>query len=292
MAGTPIYVGFNTLNFSSFRVEFTPKGMVTHFRVDCPTNATLVAYFNFLVPFGAAISWVNPGGGNEQALDVSIPGSATIGATSITEVFFDNWELLTNDDAVSMFQDPVTLGILNYNDKVVLSRLTRDGGTIAEAVSSCNSDATAGSLNPPTAANGGTAQGTFQAPTTGSSIQLVLEILKGQTDYDAPSYVLRHTSYCSPTQNYNSSTAGTMQIYTTAQLLSEISSGWTYNCPARLTSKIAGVPIQSAPADEAPYHRWGWLKKITREPVLPNFIVEVNTEYELALWSNLRYLLH
>jgi hypothetical protein len=59
----------------------------------------------------------------------------------------------------------------------------------------------------------------------------------------------------------------------------------------RIRSKIGSIPTQVAPGDESLYYYWGWLKKITREPVLSNFMVEVSTEYELALWSLLRYWL-
>jgi hypothetical protein len=102
---------------------------------------------------------------------------------------------------------------------------------------------------------------------------------------------LRHTSYCSAGALYNTSTANTEKIYSPAQLLTEVGSGWTYNLPPRLYSKIAGIPEQYAPATEASYYTWGWKKTISREPVLSNFMVECETEYVLNLWSNLRYAL-
>jgi len=78
-------------------------------------------------------------------------------------------------------------------------------------------------------------------------------------------------------------------VYSPAHLLTEISSGWTYNCPPRLTTKIGGFTPLVAPDAESAYYFWGWKKKMTRETVLSNYIMEISTEYELNLWSNLRY---
>ena len=227
----------------------------------------------------------------------------------INELFFDKWELLANESSETIFANPrLVTGIgsaypvLNYNDKVVLSRLARDGGTVDSAVASCNADISSGNLQAPAigygAFGGAAVAGIFQKPGSLSSHdayggtapgQLALEVLKGQTEYEKPGMVLRHTSYCSAGSTYNASTAHAMQIYTPAQLLTEVGSGWTYNLPPRIYSKIAGIAFEYAALHEQPYYTWGWLKKITREPVLANFMVEVSTEYVLGLWSNLRY---
>lgn len=292
--GIPQFLGDNTLKFEVLETLFGPKGNTSRFKVFSPSVGALVAYYNYIVQFGASGTISGTDNGANRAMEIELPGLSSSTAGVLEELFFDQWELLTNEGTDSIFANPLIVSggspILNYNDKVVLSRLSRDGGTISAAVASCNSDIGTGNLTAPTPPDGGTSDGKFQKPTAGgAATQLTLEILKGQTEYEAPNYVLRHTSYCSAGALYNTSTANTQCIYTPAQLLTEVGSGWTYNLPPRLYSKIAGIPFQSAASIEAPYYRWGWLKKITRETVLANFMVEVSTEYALALWSTIRY---
>jgi len=303
MAGNLLSVGNSGLTFGPMEILYSPRGMTTRLRVTCPSLGPLVAYFNTIKSAGASGRFLGLDNGTDgvttaenKELEVEFPGLFSAAALLIGDVSFDQWELVTNESSETIFANPLIVGggspVLNYNAKTVLSRLARDGGTLSQAIDSCNSDITSGNLTAPTAGNGGTADGKFQKPSTGAATQLTVEILKGQTEYENPTYVLRHTSYTSATDTYNSNLANVMQIYSPAQLLTEVGSGWAYNLPTRLYSKIASIPFQSAPGDESSYYTWGWLKKITREPVLSNFIVEVSTEYELGLWSNLRYALH
>jgi hypothetical protein len=300
MPGTTLqYLGDASLKFRDFEVLNGPKGSTTHFRVTSPSIAALANYHNYIVQFGASVNFRGCDGGAERELSIELPGLTSETDGVLEELFPDQWELLTNEASDTIFANPLIVGgvspVLDYNAKTVLSKLALNGGTLVETVNRCNADLTSaappGNLTPPTVGNGGTVDGKFQAPTSAAAKQLTLEILKGQTEYMKPTYVLRHTSYCSAGATYNASVAGEMLIYSTSQLLTEVGRGWTYNLPQRLYSKIAAIPYQSAPGDEASYYTWGWLKKITREPVLANFMVEVSSEYELALWSNLRYLL-
>jgi hypothetical protein len=295
MAGpsTIQWVGTRAPLQRDFEVHLGPEGTTTRFRVTCPILDTLVALANYYTQFGAQVRFVGPDGGDDREIEVEIPGLTSTTFGVLSELFFDKWELISNEGSDSIFANPFLVGpngVLNYNDKIVLSRLTLDGGTVAMAVTSCNADLAAGTLGPaPDDTDGGTADGQFQAPTAASSQQLAKMIQKGQTDYYTPQYVLRHTSYCSPGAIYNSSVSGQGLIYTTAQLLNEVELGWTYDLPPRLSSKIASIPIQVAPPDEAPYYQWGWLKKIGRETQMANFMIQVDIEYALALWSTLDY---
>jgi hypothetical protein len=294
MAGNLQFLGDLTLKRESFKVKYGPKGLVTVFRLSSPSIAALVNYFNYIIPFGASGEISGVDGGEDRYIDVQVPGPTTDIAGVLNELLFDEWEMLGNEGTNSIFANPLIVSggspVLNYNDRIVLSRLARDGGTVSAAVTSCNSDIDNGNLTAPIPANGGTSGNRFQKPSTGAPTQLALEILKGQTEYSATNRVLRHTSYCSPTQLYNSGTAREGTVYSVAHLLSEIGSGWNYNCPPRLISKIASIASQSAATDEAPYYFWGWKKSISREVVLPDFVMEISTEYELGLWSNIRYL--
>jgi len=293
MSGILQYAGVAGLTFKDFEVRGGPKGDTTNFRVTSPNIGALVTYRNYLISFGASVDFRGVDGGADRELVVEYPGLTTETIGILSELFFDQWELLANESTDTIFSNPLIVSgaspVLNYNDRVVLSRLARDGGTITDAVSSCNSDISDGNLTAPNPSNGGTSGNLFQKPSTGAATQLTLEILKGQTEYERPTQVLRHTSYCSATSTYNSSHSNVMKIYTTSQLLTEVGSGWTYPLPARLYSEISAIPTQFAPGDEAAYYRWGWLKKVTREPVRADFMVEISTEYELGLWSTLRY---
>ena len=292
MAGTLQYLGdlSQPLTYRDFSVHSGPKGRVTHFRVTCNSRANLIAYANYILPFGAQVEIRGADGGSDRELSVELPGMSNLTSGILSELFFDQWELITNEANDTIFANPLLVGgsypVLNYNDKTVLSKLVLTGGQPIDAVNKCNANLTTatppGTMVPP-------AGGTFTMPDTPVSRQLSLEILKGQTEYMRPTYVLRHTSYCSPGATYNTSIDGEMKLYGPSLLLSEISSGWTYNCPNRLLSKIASIPQQYAPYEESPYYLWSWIRKITRENVLANFMIEVPVEYELSLWSTLRY---
>lgn len=293
MAGTLQSVGDPSLTFGPIVVDYGTKGCTTHFSVSCMTIGPLISYYNYIVQFGASGQFHGLGYGNdgvttafEKRLDVSLPGLPTnFGA--ISELFFDQWELLSNETAQTIFANPLIVGSTGWmveNDKTVLSTMSQYGLPISGAVDQANSDYKV--------TNGTDRIPLYSAPTVPKSLQLEIEIKKGQIEYENPTYVLRHTSYCSPDQNYDSSINNVETIYSPAELLTEVATGWTYNLPARLYSKIASIPTQVAPTDEATYYSWGWLKRITRETVLSNFMIEVSTEYQLALWSNLRYALH
>jgi len=297
MAGNLQSVGYHDLVFGPIVVDYGTKGCTTHFTVKCDRLAPLISYYNYIIQFGASGTFAGCDVGHdgetsaeEKHLEVSLPGLVNNLGSVLNELYFDQWEMLSNECTDTIFANPLIVGVagwMNDNDKVVLSRLSRDGGNISSAVASCNADLAAGTISAP--ASGGTGGGLYQAPTDARSKQILLEVLKGQTEYGRPTHVLRHTSYCSDRSTYNSTRSNVEKIYTPAQLLSEVGSGWTYPLPNRLYSEISSIPFQYAPGPEASYYTWGWKKTITREPVLSNFVVEVSTEYELNLWSNLRY---
>ena len=290
-------------------VRSGPKGCTTSFKAQCLTLPPLVSYYQDLIAGGAEVTAKGFDLGvdgttssEEKWLEVTFPGLPSSLVGVISEWFMDSWEMMTNENTDSIFANPLIVGtptgsgngILNYNDKVVLQYLAINNGTIAQAVASANSDVTSGNLTAPTSGNGGTAGGKFQTPGTAASnpgkvTQLTLEIKKGQVEDLVPTHVLRHTSYCSAGASYNSTRNNELKIYTTAKLLTEVGSGWNYNLPPRLYSEILTFPQLYAAVDEAPYYTWGWLKKIGREPVQADFMVEASVEYELGLWSNLRY---
>lgn len=282
------FLGDASLKFGPIKIDYGPKGTTTHFNVTSPSVPALVNYYNYIIQFGASGTFLGLDvgtdgytGAEERSLDVSVPGLINNFGRYISQLFFDQWELLTNEATDTIFRNPLIVGNdggsgwMNANDKDVLSILARDGETVRKSITTADQNIPG---NAP-----------HIVPTDARSLQLILDILKGQNEYQKPTYILRHTSYCSPGAYYNTSIENEMCLYTTSQLLSEVGTGWTYNLPPRLYSKIARIPQEFAPSSEATYFTWSWLKRITREPQLSNFMIEVSTEYELALWSNLLY---
>lgn len=239
----------------------------------------------------------------DPTYEYTLPGLPPDLVGIIPELFFDRWDLVANEQSDTIFANPRLIDTvnfpttaMNYNDRVVIARFIRDGRSLVDAIADCNADIDTGVLHAPAPGTGtyggGTVDNKFQGPLVSSAAgQLYREACKGQSEYESPTPVLTHCSVVSPNSTYNNSIANSMCIYTPAQLLTEISSGWTYNCPLRLRSKISAYPARVANADEAAYYTWGWLKKVTRDSPQTNFMIEVSTEYILGLWSNLRYAL-
>lgn len=303
MAGTLQGIGFDGLNFGPLKIDYGPKGTTSHFTVQCLTIAPLINYYNYVVQFGASGTFLGCDvgidghtGAEIKILEVSVPGLINNLGNILSELFFDSWELLTNELSDSIFANPLIIGSygwMNDNDRVVLSYLATNGGKLTDAISECNYRCNNSPQSLPYPASGGTGAtpSLYQAPSDARSKQIMLEVMKGQVEFSKPSKVLRHSSYCSAGASYNSSIAYEECIYTPAQLLTECGSGWTYNLPARLYSEIAAQPVQYAPTVEAPYYTWGWRKTVGKEVVLSNRIVEREVEFCLGLWSNLRYAL-
>jgi hypothetical protein len=302
MAGNLQAFGFDELTFGPVKIDYGPKGTTTHFTVTCPQIGQLINYYNYIIQFGASGTFLGCDVGLDgvttaevKSLEVSVPGIANSLTNLLAELYFDSWELLANEITDSIFNNPLIVGSTGWmtdNDKVILSYVATNGGTISQAVSACNAACNASPATLPHPVTGGIGSPTqYQAPSDARSQQIFLELLKGQTEFGRPSKVLRHTSYCSAGALYNSSIQYEECIYTAAQLLSEVGSGWTYNLPPRLYSEIAAQPVQFAPTTESAFYTFGWKKTIGREPVMANFMIEREVEYALGLWSNLRYAL-
>ena len=303
MAGTKQSGGFAGLTPGPIKIDYGPKGTTTHFTMSCNTIGPLIAYYNYIIQFGASGTFLGCDVGIDgllsaevKSLEVSVPGLVNNLSLFLSELYFDSWELLTNESTDSIFNNPLIVGAagwMNDNDKAVLSYVALKDVDIPAAVSAWNTMAglTPQGVHYPVTGGTGASPSLYQNPSDARSVQIFTEIQKGQTEFGSPSKVLRHTSYCSAGSLYNTGIGFEECIYTPAQLLSEVGSGWTYNLPPRLYSEISAQPIQFAAPAEAPFYQWGWKKTVGREPVLSNFIVEREVEYSLGLWSSLKYAL-
>lgn len=115
----------------------------------------------------------------------------------------------------------------------------------------------------------------------------------GATSYYQTGYVLKHTTNVSNRYAANIADIGVDRFYTTAQLLSEVQdvSAWVYPLPGRLAYKILDFTSEMASRyGSAHNHSWGWLKFGSSENTVANNRVNIVTEYEFGLISDLLYV--
>src|SRR5208283_2245544 len=97
------YLGDDTLKFTDFDVRSGPKGDITHFRVTSPSLSALVSYNNYILTFGASVTFRGCDGGHDKSLEVELPGLSSTTLGVLSEWFFDQWELLTNEANDTIF---------------------------------------------------------------------------------------------------------------------------------------------------------------------------------------------
>jgi hypothetical protein len=291
----PIVNGNNAPNWHPTELLFDPRrGMSARQRVTCgkltsAAEGALLSIVSDAQRIGASGKMVF----NNQlpSVEYEFPGVPTNLSGILSEVYFDDWQMKNDDLTNTIFANTVLTASLNYNDRQVLQTYLKLGTAISiqDTVTRLNDEVAAGAVAGPGVGEGGSG-GNFVVPSdTGLLAQLRKMIDKDQAEFLDPLPVLQHTSACSPGANYNASRAYEMCIYTTAQLLTEVGSGWAYNLPGRLYSQIASFPTRTAPADEAAYFTWGWLKTRANQGTQTNFMVEAHQEYKLNLWPNIYY---
>ena len=111
----------------------------------------------------------------------------------------------------------------------------------------------------------------------------------GTTGYQNPQYVLKHKFNISNRWTVFVSDWGVENIYTTAQLLTEVASSglWIFPLPPSVQYTLAQIPIPAMgmlPVSTTGY-QWGWLKTgSTRQTEALNR-VNVENNYSLDLWN-------
>ncbi|MCI0744886.1 MAG: hypothetical protein L0Y58_05710 [Verrucomicrobia subdivision 3 bacterium] len=110
----------------------------------------------------------------------------------------------------------------------------------------------------------------------------------GITSYLLSTYVLRHTTNVSNVYNSNVADFGVNLIYTTGQLLNEVTNGnfWLFPMPGRMRHKIENIPEWHPPDLET---HWGWRKLASQETMAAGNRIDIATEYWLAAWSKFIY---
>ncbi len=150
MAGSLQSIGFDGLTFGPIKIDYGPKGTTTHFTASCPTIGPLISYYNYIIQFGASGTFLgcdvgidNVTSAETKSLEVSVPGLVNNLNRFLSELYFDSWELLTNENTDSIFNNPLIVGSSGWmtdNDKVVLSYVATNGLSIGDAVNLANNN--------------------------------------------------------------------------------------------------------------------------------------------------------
>jgi len=185
----------------------------------------------------------------------------------IAEIITDNWQIVGNEVNESAYYAPPMMSAVSLANRTFIADAIKQGTSTDEAVAALGADA--------------------------NGIQFFKELLKGQDSYAVGQYVLRHTTNCSASSTYNVSDVNVERLYTTAQLLAEVTNGslWIQPLPTRLVTKIGSIYSVTPPDAEAGFYLWSWRKLPSTETKTVGNRIEINTDYVLYLWSTLRYYL-
>lgn len=106
---------------------------------------------------------------------------------------------------------------------------------------------------------------------------------RGATHYALGQYVVRHTTNVSNQFGVNVADFNIERIYTTAQLIAEVtnSNSWTFPMPGRMVYKLQNLVAPTAKTD----YLWGWRKLPSTETTTAGNRVEITTEYWLEQWD-------
>lgn len=117
---------------------------------------------------------------------------------------------------------------------------------------------------------------------------------QGAESFEVVQYVLKHKFNISNRSGLFIYDFGTNQVYTPAEMLSEVSdySLWIFPLPPRLQFKLASIPPMTAPPAALGYpesYLWGWLKSGSTETTEAQNRVNVEVNYSLYLWDTYIY---
>jgi hypothetical protein len=189
--------------------------------------------------------------------------AASLEVEDSTQQFtLDVWQLLANEESRDGLSHPVLLNYLDEDDIALMRQHLENNDEIVDVFTGSGDLA---------AFNGTPVPGFYELQQ------------RGATDYRRGNYVLKHTTNAPNRWTSNIADVGVDQIYTPAQLLSEVQDSglWINPIPGRLAYKIANIPTQGPESE----YLWGWLKSGSTETTAANNRIEISTEYTLELWS-------
>ncbi len=204
-------------------------------------------------------------------LPARIVASASGSDLGQPEITTDNWQILANELQRHIFQGQVALQ-LEQNVPGALSQVESNYTLVS-------TPGTTPRMTPSTI--------TWDDPSVSgndlsASIGLLSLLMRGATHTPESQYVVKHTVNISQNFTTNIADAHVGQIYTTAQLLTEITDGslWTYPLPPRLVTKINAIETPAARTN----YTIGWRKLAATETTSAENRIEISTEYWFGQW--------
>lgn len=196
----------------------------------------------------------------------SLVTTASGGQAGFPELSIDTWQLLCNETSRDLREHPI-IQALRFSDADRYQEILQsvkdyedEGPAAVDAALFTDSD-------------------------VGS--ELFRHLIHGVTSYQLGQYVLRHTTNVSNRYDDNVADQGVETIYTTAQLLFEITNAsyWVFPCPGRLVNKIDNMENQF----DTDGFMWGWRKLPSQETSAAGNRIDISQEYWLGGWSLLAY---
>lgn len=213
-------------------------------------------------------------------LDYDQGDSATLSVEDATYAYtIDSWEIVGNEESRDALSHPNLLnGIaaLGYAPYSVIAVMRSD---LASEI--------------PPHAVGAVTVGAFDAggdlfPFANTIVETFYDLqCRGMTEYRRQQYVLRHKTNVPSRWTTNIADVAVDQIYTTAQLLTEVQDAtlWIFPLPPRLVYKISQIPVPTAISGFI----WGWLKSASTETTSAHNRVDITTEYALEQFTTNYY---
>lgn len=186
--------------------------------------------------------------------------SASGGQLGIPDVTTDTWQILGNEIQKSVTEHP-DIQVMETSFPGTIGYIKRDVELVEQGLPV-----------------GDPAPDPGAAPLSG---YLFYSLKIGQTHYALGQYVLRHTTNVSNQYDTNVSDFNIERIYTTSQLIGEVTTGWTFPLPGRMVNKIQNLAAPTAVSG----HLWGWRKLPSTEITTAGNRIEITTEYWLEQWN-------
>jgi hypothetical protein len=204
----------------------------------------------------------------------------------------DNWELIGDTERKDLFQNPnwgtelEVLGGPLEEDEMAAIRYYLENNTPAHA----QAGGTPGAFDAPAAGSVAALQYPSLEAFSGTLIERAYSRYQAgndefENDAYGGGYTLKHTTNIPNRYTVNIADFNVGSIYSTANLLSEISntSLWVLPAPPRLLYKINLLGIDSPPS--ATGYFWGWKKGRSTEDTAANNRVNITQHYTLELWN-------
>jgi hypothetical protein len=213
---------------------------------------------------------------------------------STQEYVLDFWEIPNNDEVFDPFLNPNIVAEINTTASpdatIAAIRAGLDAQTPAYTPATMSGPATGVFATAPcNAIQQGLPNGTgIPSSVFGFTQRTYQNVMLGLTGYkdaaDGLGYVLRHSTNVSNKTTVNIADFGTGQIYSVAQLLSEVSDNglWINPCPEPFQYLIANI----APPIPRPNWQIGWFKDRSTRSTAANNRINIQTEYVYGQFSS------